>query len=176
MLMLYNIYMHTSLCNLKELQLLTSKQKAFVVAYAEKRNGTEAARIAGYKGSNKTLAQVAHENLKKPDILKAYDAYMRPRLDEAGINTQRTLQHLADIAYAPWKDFIHVPGFGEATVRLGDKLRALAQLCDIDPNIQSIESGNTMHKPHLNFHYEPGKTPEENRKVLFGYLRHSSVS
>lgn len=48
---------------------LTRKQQAFVDAYTG--NGTAAARAAGYKGSDATLAQVASENLRKPEVLEA---------------------------------------------------------------------------------------------------------
>lgn len=51
---------------------LSAKQAAFVAAYAG--NGTEAARLAGYKGSDATLAQVASENLRKPDVAAAIEA------------------------------------------------------------------------------------------------------
>lgn len=51
---------------------LTAKQAAFVAAYAG--NGTEAARRAGYAGSDKVLAQVALENLRKPDVAAALKA------------------------------------------------------------------------------------------------------
>lgn len=45
---------------------LTSKQLKFIAAYDG--NGTKAARLAGYKGNDKTLAEVAKENLRKPLI------------------------------------------------------------------------------------------------------------
>lgn len=48
---------------------LTVKQQRFVDFFDG--NGTETARKAGYKGSDNTLAQVARENLRKPQILKA---------------------------------------------------------------------------------------------------------
>jgi hypothetical protein len=45
---------------------LTTKQKAFALAWVDlrakgKENGTEAARIAGYKGNDGVLAVQAHE-------------------------------------------------------------------------------------------------------------------
>lgn len=46
---------------------LTAKQLKFIQVYAG--NGVQAARLAGYKGSDDTLAQVARENLSKPQIL-----------------------------------------------------------------------------------------------------------
>src|SRR5690349_5940748 len=51
---------------------LTAKQQAFIAAYSG--NGTEAARLAGYAGSDQVLGQVASENLKKPEIQKAIAA------------------------------------------------------------------------------------------------------
>lgn len=49
---------------------LTPKQARFVDAYmgAAAGNATEAARIAGYKGNDVTLASVGAENLRKPQI------------------------------------------------------------------------------------------------------------
>ncbi len=54
-------------------QKLTEKQRKFVEAYMGKAagNATEAARIAGYKGSATTLASVGAENLRKPQIKEA---------------------------------------------------------------------------------------------------------
>lgn len=51
---------------------LTSKQKKFVASYTG--NATEAARLAGYSGTDATLAQVGSENLRKPEIAAAIDA------------------------------------------------------------------------------------------------------
>lgn len=55
---------------------LTEKQRRFVEAYMGEAagNGTEAARLAGYKGSAKTLGVVATENLAKPSVRAAIDA------------------------------------------------------------------------------------------------------
>lgn len=50
---------------------LTKKQHAFIAEYLKTGNGTEAARRAGYKGNDITLATVAKENLRKPPILEA---------------------------------------------------------------------------------------------------------
>lgn len=48
---------------------LTSKQRKFAEIYAG--NGTDAARKAGYSGSDNTLAQAARELLRNPQIRKA---------------------------------------------------------------------------------------------------------
>jgi Terminase small subunit len=52
---------------------LTQKQKAFALAYVQllargNQSGTEAARLAGYRGNAMTLSAVASENLRKPLI------------------------------------------------------------------------------------------------------------
>lgn len=57
---------------------LSGKQKAFIEHYlANGFNGTAAARAAGYKGNDVTLASVAHENLRKPQIKAEIDARMK---------------------------------------------------------------------------------------------------
>lgn len=47
---------------------LTPKQIAFARHFAATKNGTESARVAKYKGNDATLAAVAYENLRKPQI------------------------------------------------------------------------------------------------------------
>lgn len=47
----------------------TPKQKLFVDHYLQSFNATDAARRAGYKGNDKTLAVVGSENLRKPCII-----------------------------------------------------------------------------------------------------------
>lgn len=58
---------------------LTPKQKAFVSAYVATGNATEAARKAGYAGSDNTLAQVGLENLRKPQIKAALESRQKKR-------------------------------------------------------------------------------------------------
>ena len=50
---------------------LSRKQVKFVAEYAHLENGTEAARRAGYKGSDNVLGVQAHHNLKHPKIASA---------------------------------------------------------------------------------------------------------
>ena len=61
---------------------LTPKQEAFVDAYIETGNATEAAKRAGY--SEKTAGVVGAENLKKPKIKQAIEAR------QAEIHSERT--------------------------------------------------------------------------------------
>ena len=52
-----------------EYKKLTPKQQRFVLAYDG--NGVAAARAAGYRGNDNTLASVSKENLQKPHIVRA---------------------------------------------------------------------------------------------------------
>lgn len=78
---------------------LTYKQQLFVEAYlgAAKGNATEAARLAGYKGNDQTLASVGAENLKKPQIASR----VRARVDAVGMSADEVLNELAAVARIP---------------------------------------------------------------------------
>lgn len=75
---------------------LTHKQELFVNAYLgeAKGNATEAARLAGYKGSEQVLRQVGYENLTKPDIA----ALVEKRTSETAMSASEVLQKLSEIA------------------------------------------------------------------------------
>jgi phage terminase small subunit len=65
---------------------LSVKQLAFVSAYVGSANGnaTEAARIAGYRGSAKTLGAIGDQNLEKLGIKSAIEAH-RAKIEQTGI-------------------------------------------------------------------------------------------
>ena len=58
---------------------LTHKQQLYVEHYNKTGNGTESARVAGYKGTDVTLAAVGYENLNKPHIASALKALQATR-------------------------------------------------------------------------------------------------
>lgn len=74
---------------------LTPKQQAFVDAYmGEARgNATEAARRAGYRGSDAVLASVGAENLRKPQIAEAI-AERQQRVESSRIATIEEIQQV----------------------------------------------------------------------------------
>lgn len=80
---------------------LSLKQEKFVAAYVGPANGnaTEAARLAGYKGTAKTLASVGSENLAKPEIAEAVAAY-RTEVRRQGI---RALENRLDEYEERWR-------------------------------------------------------------------------
>ncbi len=82
---------------------LTYKQRLFVDAYLGRANGnaTEAARLAGYKGSEVTLASVGYENLRKPQIAARIEA----RLTASAMSASEVLARLSEQARASLDDF-----------------------------------------------------------------------
>src|SRR5687768_4076781 len=106
--------------------ILTIKQRLFVEAYIETRNGTEAARRAGYAGDDYVLGVQAHDNLRNPKI----KVHIENRIKSHIISANEVLKELSDIATADWREFLQVK-YGKdgevihARPALGDKLRAL---------------------------------------------------
>ena len=65
---------------------LTPKQELFCREYFIDLNATQAAKRAGYKGSVNTLRSVGSENMAKPAILAAIDAFFERKCEDIEIN------------------------------------------------------------------------------------------
>jgi hypothetical protein len=86
---------------------LKGKQPAFVDFYFIcDFNGTEAARRAGYKGSDNTLAAVAYENLRKPHIA----AEIQRRIKTRGMEADEVIMRLSDQARGSMAFFLNFDG------------------------------------------------------------------
>lgn len=83
---------------------LTDKQQRFVYAYISCWNATKAAREAGYKATNGSLAVIGHENLRKPKIKAAIEAEM----NEFAMPRQEVLARLALQARGDIGDFASI--------------------------------------------------------------------
>lgn len=83
---------------------LTAKQRTFALEYIICKNGTEAARRAGYAGEDATLAAVAYENLRKPQIIEFIEA----RFAEHAMRANEVIERLSDQARADMGDFMDV--------------------------------------------------------------------
>lgn len=110
---------------------MTLKQVLFTEAYigAAAGNGAEAARIAGYAGSDATLAQIAYENVQHPEIA----ARIAERVNAVGMTADEIVIELSKIARAPWDTFIQSVTNRrgeviEVRMQLADKIRALELL------------------------------------------------
>lgn len=79
---------------------LNRRQDLFARLYAETLNGTQAAITAGY--SKKTAAQMAYENLKKPEIVERIHEYMRALVNTADL--EETLVFLTKVMRGEIKD------------------------------------------------------------------------
>jgi phage terminase small subunit len=91
---------------------LTTKQRLFVEAYLANPNATEAARRAGYAGSDNVLAVTGNQLLRNPKIQELVEE----RVTEAGLTADEILNELAEIAT------------GDYTLYRGDKVKSLELL------------------------------------------------
>lgn len=87
---------------------LTAKQRLFADEFVICRNATEAARRAGYSGSDATLAVIGYENLRKPKIKDQIERAFNERTMSAG----EVLIRLTEIARGGLSDYLDlsVPG------------------------------------------------------------------
>lgn len=82
-------------------QKLTPRQRAFARAYIgdARRNATEAARIAGYSGSEAALRVRGHECMQHPGV-RAYMAELEaPALAKNEVSAERLIQQAAATAF-----------------------------------------------------------------------------
>lgn len=81
---------------------LRGKQAAFVECYVICNfNGTAAARMAGYRGNDATLAAIAYENLNKPHIKAAIERKMKA-LTMAADEVLLRISQQAAVGYAAY--------------------------------------------------------------------------
>lgn len=87
---------------------LTIKQQQFIEAYLGDANfnATEAARLAGYKGNDNTVATVGWENLQKPAIAER----IKHRLAESAMSADEVLQRLAEQARGTHREYMKPDG------------------------------------------------------------------
>lgn len=83
---------------------LTYKQRVFALEYVTCWNGTEAARRAKYRGNDATLASIAYENLRKPQIRAFIDAQLKEKV----MSADEVLGRLSDQAAATGDDFLTI--------------------------------------------------------------------
>lgn len=85
---------------------LTDKQRNFVEEYLVCWNATQAAKNAGYAGTQSTLRVVGHELIHHPDVRAVIEA----RLSEKAMIADEVIARIADVARGSMADFISVNG------------------------------------------------------------------
>lgn len=95
---------------------LTGKQRIFIDQYLQCYNATEAARRAGYQGSDIVLGSVGCENLKKPKIAKAISEYFAA----SAMGRDETLARLGEQARTDLGDYIDAAGYVDVDKLKGD--------------------------------------------------------
>ena len=84
-------------------QPLTLKQQRFVDEYLIDGNATQAAIRAGY--SEKAAAEIAYENLRKPQISLAIEQAFKALQAKSGVTPEQVVKELARIAFADMGEF-----------------------------------------------------------------------
>jgi len=82
-----------------ELDNLTAKQRAFVIAYCDKGSSgynvaQKSAELAGYKGNEVTLGVVGYENINKPKIKAAIAAYRAKQGEKLDHDREKAIELL----------------------------------------------------------------------------------
>ena len=85
---------------------LTHKQQRFIEEYLIDLNATQAAIRAGY--SPNAAAEIASENLTKPNIQAEVSKAIAERSKRTGINADRVLQELAKVGFVNITDVINM--------------------------------------------------------------------
>lgn len=119
----------------------TAKQRAFIQEYLVDLNGTQAAIRAGYKA--KTAAQIATENLKKPNIQRAIQKAMDERAERTKVTQDRIIFELAKLAFANMKDFA-TWGPGGIKIKNSNELSAIDTACVAELSETVTEHGGTV--------------------------------
>ena len=121
---------------------LTAKQAAFIKWYcssAVNMNGTEAARRAGYRGNDRTLAAISIQNLGKPMIREEVDRRIAKATAAANVTIERVLWEL-QVTYERASE----AGKYSAAVRcLELQGKYLKMFLDRIEHVQSIEETST---------------------------------
>ena len=89
---------------------LTPLQEAFCVHYVNCKNGTRAARLAGYSGTASTLAVTASENLRKTNVMSRI-AELTVEINEATyMDAAKVLRNLSMLANYDARNLYDVNG------------------------------------------------------------------
>lgn len=83
---------------------LTAKQRTFALEYIICKNGTEAARRAGYAGDDATLAVTASRLLRNAKVV----AFINERFAESTMRADEVVARLSEQAAADMGDFIKI--------------------------------------------------------------------
>ena len=101
---------------------LTPKQKAFAELYVALGNAKEAARQAGYKGNENTLAVVASENLTKPNISQYIAELSTPKEERRIATAEEVMEFFSNVMQGKEKDQFGLDASLTDRLKAGDSL------------------------------------------------------
>lgn len=83
---------------------LSDKKRLFVLEYCVDRNGSAAAKRAGYRNVDSSVA--AYQLLRQPQIRAAVDAELARLSRATRVTAERVLTELGELAYSNMKDYL----------------------------------------------------------------------
>lgn len=89
---------------------MPKKMEVFAREYLIDLNATEAARRAGYRGSDQVLSNTGYKLLKKPQVQAMIRAGNQERAKKAGVSAERVIAELAAIAFVRPLDCVGANG------------------------------------------------------------------
>ena len=128
---------------------LTAKQFLWAEHYIQTRNGTKAAKLAGYKGNDNVLAGIGHANIRNPKIM----AYLSKRYAAVAMSSDEVLMLLAKLARADishymqkgggidW-DKVATDGYAVKSVQ---HLKGKHSKLEIEPRLRALELIGKVH-------------------------------
>lgn len=119
---------------------MTDKQKIFCEKYIQCWNATEAARQAGYSGSDDTIRAIASENLTKPNIRE----YIDKRIQEVSMSTNEILHRLTEWGRGTVAPFLTDDNYSEAlSVNSDEAKKAIGLIKKIKQDETVLKSKNS---------------------------------
>lgn len=130
---------------------LTGLQEKFALEYTRCFNATEAARLAGYSGDDRSLAVIGHENLRKLKIRTKIDTILKQQT----ISPNEVLSRLSAFATVDLSDFMEVgefTGFPRISFEKAKKLGKIHTLKKIKFNKAGFVESIELHDPQSALH------------------------
>jgi phage terminase small subunit len=121
--------------------ILTGKQQRFCDEYLIDFNGTRAAIAAGY--SENTAAEIASENLTKPNIRTYLSTRQKELREVTGINQERVLNEFAKVAFSNLQDYFKDGRLIDIDKLPRDAAAALSSVKAYEEKIEGVTVGYT---------------------------------
>jgi len=142
--------------------ILTARERAFVEQYLLTANGAKAAEAAGY--SPKSAKVRATRLMSRPRVIEAIKRGQGPRADRVGIESDRVLAELEELAFSNIADYEIDPVAGTVRVRPCAPPQAMRAVAAIKHRMTRVAKGN-IHEIEIRLWDKPSMLRLAGRRV-----------